>query len=117
MPIARHLRPLYPPDWPKISWRIRQGRAEGRCECEGECGRYHTARCPARHGERHPVTGSIVVLAACHVDHRPDHSAESNLRAWCQRCHLSHDGALHRANARLRLRSRKAVRDLFQERV
>lgn len=38
MPIRPELAPLYPPDWPQISQRIRFERAGGRCE---GCGRPH----------------------------------------------------------------------------
>lgn len=48
----------YPQMWPRISQEVR-GRAAGRCECEGECGR-HRGRCRAingEHGARSAVTG------------------------------------------------------------
>lgn len=38
MPMKRH---LYPPDWEAISRRIRVQRAQGKCECTGECGSDH----------------------------------------------------------------------------
>lgn len=51
----------YPQNWIEISHQIRFVRAEGKCECTGECGR-HDGRCNAEHGKPHPVTGSKVFL-------------------------------------------------------
>ena len=97
-PVRASERCRYPADWPVISDRIRFGRAGGRCECAGECDRGHLGRCPAVHGQRHPVTGSRVVLTTAHLDRRPENCADANLRAMCQRCHLSYDAAQHAAN-------------------
>ena len=98
-PVRASQRGRYPVDWPAISARIRFTRAAGRCECEGECGRGHAGRCLARHGQPHPVTGSVVVLTTAHLDHVPEHCDDENLRAMCQRCHLAYDAALHAATA------------------
>lgn len=87
---------LYPENWIAISHRIRFVRAEGRCECTGECGQ-HTDRCDARHGEPHPVTGSKVVLTTAHMGtdtgdkHDKMDVRDENLKAMCQRCHLIFD--------------------------
>ena len=51
-------------------------------------------------GQPHPVTGSKVVLTVGHLDHDPMNCARENLRAWCQRCHLTYDAALHARNAK-----------------
>lgn len=76
MPIRPENRKRYPPSWSEISQRIRFDRAQGRCECEGECGHDHAddpsiydfdGRCEAVHGEPHPVTGSDVVLTVAHL--------------------------------------------------
>lgn len=107
-PVKAGDRDRYPPDWPAISDRIRFGRAAGRCECSGECGRRHTGRCEAVHGRPHPVTGSQVVLTVAHLDHTPENCAEANLRAWCQACHLAYDAAQHAANAARRRAARRA---------
>ncbi len=87
-------RHLYPADWEAISLAIRD-RA-GWC-CEGSP-RY--PECRARHGELHPVTGSRVVLTVAHLDHDTTNNDPANLRAMCQRCHLTYDAAHHAANAR-----------------
>lgn len=95
---------LYPKDWLEISHAIRFVRAEGRCECTGECGK-HEGRCEAEHGKPHPVTGSLVILTTAHLgtgtgdkhdkmDVRPE-----NLKAMCPRCHLLFDLADHLEHA------------------
>ena len=103
MPIHPENRSRYPADWPKISARIRFGRANGQCEfCR-----------LAHHGRPHPVTGSTVVLTVAHLDHMPEHCTDDNLAAMCQRCHLTYDQPHHRKNRAHRRRSLLAIRDLF----
>ena len=102
----------YPPDWAEISRRIRFERAEGACECRGECGHEHPGgRCNAPHGvtiyrsrsnpavwrkepgkDFYPVR---IILTTAHLDHDRQHNIDDNLRALCQFCHLNHD-RLHR---------------------
>lgn len=91
-------RSLYPPDWPAISARIRHERAADRCECDGRCGSPTctallgaVARCYARNGRPHPVTGSRVVLTVAHLDHALTDHSDGNLAAMCQACHLAYD--------------------------
>lgn len=95
-------RSRYPDDWEDISERIRFERADGRCECEGQCGHVHPGgRCTALHGEQHPVTGSEVVLTVAHwPDDDPENVDDENLWAMCQRCHLSLDAGKHMRNAK-----------------
>ena len=110
MPIRPEMRDRYPAYWPEISHRIRFERAGGRCECDGRCGLDHGGdRCPELDGEPHSVTGSIVVLTVAHLNHAPEESADDNLMALCQRCHLAHDRPEHQRIARLR-RSRERRR-------
>ncbi len=107
MPISKEDRARYPANWREISNRIRFERAGGRCEFEvdGE-------RCEARHGLKHPVTGSTVVLTVAHLDHTPEHCEDDNLRAGCQRCHLSYDRDHHaRSRRRNKERERRRVMD------
>jgi len=84
----------YPETWHLISQEIRFLRAKGHCE-----GSPAYPDCRAKHGEPHPVTGSIVILTVGHLDHDPDNNEESNLRAWCQRCHLTYDAKIHTNHA------------------
>lgn len=99
MPIRPENLDRYPADWAKISFRIRFARALGHCECLGECRTGHKGRCEARHNGEHPVTGSKVVLTVAHLDHTPENCDPANLKAMCQRCHVSYDADEHKATA------------------
>ncbi|SFR79634.1 hypothetical protein [Sphingomonas jatrophae] len=105
MPIRPELRERYPADWPEISRSIREDRAQGRCECTGQCGAHHrgygapAARCAAHHGQPHPVTTSPVVLTVAHLDRAPGNEDPANLLAMCQDCHLAYDLEDHVAQA------------------
>lgn len=105
MPIRPENRKRYPSDWREISARIRNKRAAGRCECEGECRTGHQGRCEALNGQPSPATGSVVVLTVAHLDHAPEHCDDANLKAMCQRCHLAYD-ADHHAATRAAFRAR-----------
>ncbi|MGL5910634.1 MAG: hypothetical protein ACRCZP_11575 [Phycicoccus sp.] len=100
-PIRPENRALYPADWAQISDNIRFVRAQGRCECDGRCGRptQHLVpgddRCRNRHGETAWSTESRVVLTTAHLDHVPEHCDDDNLMAMCQGCHLHYDRAHH----------------------
>lgn len=138
MPIKPENRARYPKDWPAISAQARE-RARWRCE---KCGVRNGAlggrtRDGAWHaalplGERSlrlewPKPGTLawcsghdsqlrivrIVLTVAHLDHEPENCDPSNLRAWCQRCHLRYDHAHHMANARATRQARKAAGDLF----
>jgi hypothetical protein len=135
MPIKPELLALYPPDWHEISQRIRFVRAGGRCEaCRRPHGwtvytlpdgRWYDAAAQSWVSERgEPAAGPSlierwtvlvvrVVLSCAHVDHDPSHNWEGNLRAWCQRCHLSHDAPHHLVQRRITFRFRSAIGDLF----
>ncbi len=135
MPIRAELRPLYPPHWRSLSAQVRFARAGGRCE---RCGRPHGARLRClpdgrwwdeagrtwRDGRNRPsrwpdlaeaaaARTTRVVLAAAHLNHDPRDNRLRNLHALCQRCHLLHDRAHHRAQRWLTFRRRWAVGDLF----
>lgn len=135
VPIRRELRPLYPPHWRVLSATVRFGRAGGRCE---RCGRPHKAvlRClpdgrwfcertatwrdGRNRSARWPdlidaaqMRATKAILAAAHLNHDPRDNRLRNLRAFCQRCHLLHDRAYHRAQRWKTLRRRWAVGDLF----
>ena len=87
-------RSKYPTTWEGISYEVRFLRAAGHCE-----GSPVYPDCRARHGEPHPVTGSKVVLTVVHLNHDTWNNKWSNLRAMCQRCHLTHDAKEHAAHA------------------
>lgn len=110
MPIRPENKHRYPKNWKDISSRIRFERADGRCECEGECGRgTHEGRCPNLHGEPAYGTGSKVVLTTAHLGHTPEHCDDDNLKAMCQACHLNYDKEHHRES-----RQRNRQRDSGQ---
>jgi hypothetical protein len=101
---------LYPDNWKWIRSRILL-RAQDRCE-----GSPKYPDCRAQNYKPHPVTGSKVVLTVAHLNRElPLNNGEENLRAWCQRCHLTYDAGFHANNARATRRSRKAMRELFPE--
>src|SRR5215470_10294969 len=135
MPIRQELRPLYPLHWRELSSRIRFERAQGRCQ---RCGRPHLAliRClpdgrwfdeqaatwrdrrgrAARWPDLIEATAlrvTRVVLAAAHLDSDPTNNRLTNLRAFCQRCHMLHDRAYHLLQRWITYRSRRAIGDLF----
>ena len=109
MPISPENRARYPTNWKAISLARRQA-AGWRCE-----GSPAYPECRAENGMEHPVTGSKVVLTVAHLDHTPENVDPENLRAWCQRCHLTYDAKHHGQSVRNRVRSLKARADLFAE--
>ena len=104
MPIKKSNKSAYPPDWKEISLAIRN-RANWKCE-----GTPQFPDCQAVHGQPHPETGSRVVLTVSHTNHVPSDCRPENLRALCQRCHLSWDREHHALNARI-TRTRKKLSD------
>ena len=124
MPIKAENRAKYPKEWALISRLIRKYRAGDNCECRDECGEDHRpentqwgcdgqTRCLARNGERHPLTGSKVVLTVAHLDQDPINNRESNLLALCQRCHNRLDAPHRQRNATKTRRGRKAMGELL----
>jgi len=113
MPIRPENRTRYPKDWKAISYRIRFERAEGRCECHGECGKHvKGVRCEGRHGHKNPRTGRTICLTTAHLDHTPENCSDDNLRAMCNFCHLSLDAEHHAATRRATKEAeRRRIRD------
>jgi hypothetical protein len=136
MPIRRHRRFFYPIDWVQLSNMIRFRRAKGRCE---GCGRPHgktvahlgdgrwwddeagawrsgkgrVVRSLPPLGPDTAVKQTKVVLACAHLDHDPGNNEMSNLKAFCQRCHMLHDKPEHLRQRRITYSKRKAMGDLF----
>lgn len=107
MPIKPENAARYPADWRAISTRIKE-RAGWACESvPGQ------PPCRARHGQRHPITGAVVVLTVAHLDHQPEHCEDSNLRALCQRCHNRYDQPHRKKNAAHTRRAQKQNGELF----
>jgi hypothetical protein len=97
MPIRPENRARYPADWKAISLEVRE-RAGWRCE-----GSPAYPACREINGEEHTDTGSKVVLTVAHLDHQPENVGvpgdRPNLKAWCQRCHLTYDAPHHARTA------------------
>ena len=102
----------YPRDWQALRRRILE-RDGNRCRWCGvvnhavgvrdPAGRWHTPEEIAEgslHSEDAECRVITIVLTVAHLDHDPEHNAESNLAALCQRCHLGHDRLLHMLHAR-----------------
>lgn len=107
MPIKPENRARYPKDWKAIVAQVRE--RSGDC-CEGSPA---FPDCRAPNGAEHPVTGSRVVLTTGHLDHVPENCELSNLRHWCQRCHLVYDQKHHAETAAATRRARANTLDLF----
>ena len=94
MPIKKENRSRYPSNWKQIRESI-LARADNKCEF---CGI-----------ENHTINerGSKVVLTIAHLDNVPEHCDSSNLRALCQKCHLTYDAKFHAANAKATREAKK----------
>lgn len=138
MPIRPENRARYPKDWPTISASIRE-RAGDRCEkCKApnrtriargagkDEGTYmldtaevfcaetgeHLGQCRMSDYELSHMVD--VVLTVAHLDHTPENCDPSNLRAWCQRCHLRYDAQHHKATAQATRRTRAGQLELWR---
>lgn len=116
MPIRDSEKGRYPP---RAEWRLIRGevleRAGNRCE-----GSPKYPDCRAENAQPHPVTRSKVVLTIGHLNHTPEDNGEPgnrpNLKAWCQRCHLTYDAALHAMNAAITRAAKRGQPDLYEKR-
>ena len=107
MPIRPENKARYPKDWKRIADSIRE-RAGQKCE-----GSPAYPDCRAANGQPHPVTGSRVVLTVAHLDHTPEHCEPENLKAMCQRCHLTYDKDHHAQTAYATRKAAAQTEDLF----
>ena len=123
MPIKPENRARYPADWPEIRTRVLK-RAHYRCEgspaypaCRIADGCWRdrrngavtaNARRAAQWRRRgRPVT--LIVLTVAHLDHTPENCDLGNLRAWCQRCHLTYDAPHHAQTSYMTRRAGRAI--------
>ena len=112
MPIKPENKNKYPKNWKEISNRIRFERANGQCECVGECGLHPGARCVEKHGEPAQFAKGKIVLTTAHRNNIESDCRDENLFAACQRCHLRYDTQHHKKNS-AETRSRKQSAGLF----
>lgn len=82
----------YPDNWKDIRNDILI-RAKNCCE-----GSPRYPNCNVPNYNPHPVTGSKVILTIAHLDQNRNNNNYKNLRALCQRCHLTHDAIQHALN-------------------
>lgn len=108
MPIRPENKARYPKNWKEIRARI-LARAGNRCEGSPA---YPDCRAP-NGSEIRGLDRRLVVLTIGHLDHTPEHNDDANLRAWCQRCHLTYDAKHHARNAATTRRRNLMNGDLF----
>lgn len=84
MPIKPERKKLYPENWDKLSFYLRE-KAGWKCEL-----------CQANNGFSHPITKSIVVLTVHHINGDPTDNRKFNLIVLCQRCHNKLDQPFRR---------------------
>ena len=128
MPIKPENAKRYPRDWKKIRARILE-RSRNCCEGSPAFPDCRVSNGWFRNNDTGEVTADAwlteawtladgnsvtrIVLTIGHLDHTPENCDESNLRAWCQRCHLTYDAKHHAQNAAQTRRKNKAIRELF----
>lgn len=117
MPISAANKARYPKDWKEIRARI-LARAGDRCEgspAYPDCRAMNGLEIRGAEFQSWNRSGGrrVVVLTIAHLNHTPEDCDEANLRAWCQRCHLTYDAKHHAQNAAKTRRARKATGDLF----
>lgn len=110
MPIKPENAGRYPKNWRAIREQVLE-RAGYACE-----GSPRFPNCRRRNGDYIDPTGTSyarVVLTIGHLDHTPENCDLSNLRAWCQRCHLNYDAKHHAQSAYATRRKGKAIGELI----
>ena len=106
VPIKPENKARYPDNWKEIVELVRK-RSRNRCE-----GSPVYPDCRAKNHEPHPVTCSMVVLTTGHLDHQPENCSIddiSNLKHWCQRCHLTYDAKQHAQSAYMTRRCNRTL--------
>ena len=116
MPIKPENAKRYPANWKQLRAAVLE-RAGNCCE---QCG-------VPNHWWRNKETGratayemtdrsawTFIVLTIAHLEHDDLETQDINqLRAWCQKCHLTYDAKHHAQNAAQTRHKRKAIGELF----
>lgn len=136
MPIRPENKARYPADWKQVRERILK-RADWKCEHPG-CRARHGVTGYWRDGRFVPMPEALwnagykagdvvacaegerlkiikVVLTIAHLDHTPENCADENLRAWCQRHHLSYDAKHHAQTAYATRKAAAGTADLWEQ--
>jgi 5-methylcytosine-specific restriction endonuclease McrA len=110
MPIKPENKKLYSKHWKAIRANI-LARAHYCCEfCSVPNLSHISTPEELRYWSRKkPVT---IVLTIAHLDHDPTNNDPENLKALCQKCHLTYDAKHHAENAKKTRMAKKAVGDL-----
>ena len=67
----------------------------------------------------YPLSGNenqkaiLVILTIAHLDHNITNNDYSNLKAGCQKCHITHDKEYHKENYRKTINKKKKLQSLF----
>ena len=134
MPIRPENRARYPRDWKLIVARVRERSGDA---CEGSPA-FPDCRVPngavgyrvdglwVQIGDSIDAAGlaidaavedgfkvTRIVLTTGHLDHVPENCDLSNLKHWCQRCHLVYDRDHHSKTAYTTRRARANTKELF----
>lgn len=92
----------YPANWPQFSAWVRFVRAQGRCECTGQCGKHvpnpiQRRCCEMHHKPARWFRGRVVLTVAHLCDCEPPCAIAGHVIAACQKCHLRIDRFRHAA--------------------
>ena len=132
MPIKPENRHRYPPNWREIRAAIldRAGHCCEQCSAPNhwtiqrvddgwravDCD-YQLAMVWPAPGEIQPAIKGVketrIVLTTAHLDHTPENCDPRNLRAWCQRCHLTYDAKHHAQSAAATRRANRRTAEMF----
>jgi hypothetical protein len=105
MPIKPENKKRYPENWKEIRERILI-HAKNRCE---KCGIKNYSKYFNKDGKL-----CKVVLTIAHLDHIPENCNDDNLKALCQKCHLTYDARHHADTAYMTKLSKTGQRLLFE---